>query len=155
MTPSRWKIRAPRSRCRRRAATAPAARRTRRPMSGSAAAALCALLCLAPATPAWAQAAEELGRLSGRIVDEDTARPLSLAQISIANLNTGTLSDVDGRWSMSALPPGTYDVVARLIGYAGKTITGVTITAGGVTTIDISLPPARDRDERAFRHGGG
>ena len=102
---------------------------------------LFALLCFTPATPAWAQAAEELGRLTGRIVNEDTARPLSLAQISITSLNTGTLSDVDGRWSLPTLPPGTYDVVARLIGFASKTITGVTITAGEVTTIDISLPP--------------
>ena len=103
--------------------------------------ALPAMLLLASAMALSAQAAEELGRISGRIVDEATARPLSLAQISIAALNTGTLSDVDGRWSMQSLPPGTYDVVARLIGYANKTITGVTVTAGDVTTIDISLPP--------------
>ena len=99
------------------------------------------LLLLASAMSVSAQAAGEVGRVSGRIVDEDTARPLSLAQISIAALNTGTLSDVDGRWTMESLPPGTYDVVARLIGYTGKTITGVTVTAGNVTTIDISLPP--------------
>ncbi|WP_419940479.1 carboxypeptidase regulatory-like domain-containing protein [Candidatus Palauibacter sp.] len=66
---------------------------------------------------------------------------MSLAQISITALNTGTLSDVDGRWTMESLPPGTYDVVARLIGYTSKTITGATVTAGDVTTIDISLPP--------------
>lgn len=103
--------------------------------------ALPALLFLAHATPVAAQEAEALGRLSGRIVDEETARPLSLAQISITALNTGTLSDVDGRWTMPSLPPGTYDVVARLIGYASKTVTGVTVTAGAVATIDISLPP--------------
>ena len=115
-------------------------RRTRfRPGPGLAA--LPAILLLACATSLSAQAAEELGRISGRIVDEDTARPLSLAQISIAALNTGTLSDVDGHWTMASLPPGTYDIVARLIGYASKTITGVTVAAGGVTTIDISLPP--------------
>ena len=103
--------------------------------------ALPALLLAASALSLSAQAAEEVGRVSGRIVDEDTARPLSLAQVSITALNTGTLSDVDGRWTMRSLPPGTYDLVARLIGYASKTVTGVTVTAGEVTTIDISLPP--------------
>ncbi|WP_423925687.1 carboxypeptidase-like regulatory domain-containing protein [Candidatus Palauibacter sp.] len=107
-----------------------------------------------------AQAGGEVGRVSGRIVDEDTARPLSLAQISITALNTGTLSDVDGRWTMESLPPGTYDVVARLIGYTSKTITGVTVTAGDVTTIDISLPPRAGRYEPntrevLYRESGG
>ena len=103
--------------------------------------ALPALLLVAHATPVSAQEAGDLGRISGRLVDEETARPLGLAQISITTLNTGTLSDVDGRWTLQSLPPGTYDVVARLIGYASKTVTGVTVTAGTVTTIDISLPP--------------
>ena len=101
---------------------------------------LATLLLLASATPVFPQEAPEPGRISGRVVDEDTARPLGLAQISITALNAGTLSDVDGRWTIESLPPGTYDVVVRLIGYATKTITGVTVTAGDMTTIDISLP---------------
>lgn len=101
---------------------------------------LSACLLLGLATTVAAQE-EARGRISGRIVDEDTARPLSLAQISIPSLNTGTLSDVDGHWTLTAIPAGTYDVTARLIGYANKTITGVLVVAGDVVTIDISLPP--------------
>lgn len=85
-------------------------------------------------------AAQETGRISGRILDEDTARPLGLARISIESLSTGTTSDVDGRWSIDDVPAGTYDVAIRLIGYATKTVTGVAVTAGQVTAVDISVP---------------
>lgn len=114
--------------------------RQRRPRFRAGLAVLSALLLLGLATTVAAQD-EARGRISGRIVDEDTARPLSLAQISIPSLNTGTLSDVDGRWTLSSLPAGTYSVTARLIGYATKTITGVLVVAGDVATLDISLPP--------------
>ncbi len=116
-----------------------ASRRQRRPRLRAGWAVLPACLLLAFATSAAAQ--EEQGRISGRIVDEETARPLSLAQIAIPSLNTGTLSDVDGRWTLKAIPAGTYEVTARLIGYASKTVTGVLVVAGDVVTIDISLPP--------------
>ncbi len=114
-------------------------RRQRRPRQRARIGVLSVLLLLGHA---GASAAQEVssGRLSGRIVDEDTARPLSLAQISIPSLNMGTLSDVDGRWTLGDIPAGTYDVVARLIGYAGKTVTGVLIVSGASATIDISLP---------------
>lgn len=114
-------------------------RRQRRPRFRAGWAVLPACLLLALATSAAAQ--EEQGRVSGRIVDEETARPLSLAQIAIPSLNTGTLSDVDGRWTLKAIPAGTYEVTARLIGYASKTVTGVLVVAGDVVTVDISLPP--------------
>ena len=116
-----------------------ASRRQRRPRFRAGPAVLSACLLLAFATSVAAQ--EEQGRISGRIVDEETARPLSLAQIAIPSLNTGTLSDVDGRWTLKAIPAGTYEVTARLIGYASKTVTGVLVVAGDVVTIDISLPP--------------
>ncbi len=106
--------------------------------AGLAVLSACLLLGLAGAVAAQEA---ELGKISGRIVDEETARPLSLAQISVPSLNTGTLSDVDGRWTLQAVPAGTYDIVARLIGYASKTITGVRVVSGGNATIDISLPP--------------
>ena len=116
-----------------------ASRRQRRPRLRAGPAVLFACLLLGFATTVAAQ--EEQGRISGRIVDEETARPLSLAQIAIPSLNTGTLSDVDGRWTLKAIPAGTYEVTARLIGYASKTVTGVLVVAGDVVTIDISLPP--------------
>lgn len=85
-------------------------------------------------------AAQEVGRLSGRIIDEETARPLGLAQVTIPALDIGTMSDVDGRFSIDEVPVGTHDLQVRLIGYATKTVVGVAITARQVTVIDVALP---------------
>lgn len=85
--------------------------------------------------------AQETGRIAGRVVDDETARPLALAQVSIPALSTGTVSDVEGQFSISGLPAGTYEIEVRLLGYAAKTVTGVEVRAGTVTRLDISLPP--------------
>ena len=105
----------------------------------SAAVPLAVALALAGATiPVSAQ---DTGRLSGRIIDEDTARPLGLAQVFIPDLDAGARSDVDGRWTIQNVPAGTHDLTVRLIGYATKTVTGVAVEAGEVTVVDIALPP--------------
>jgi len=86
-------------------------------------------------------AAQQTGRVSGRVLAEDSGRPLSLAQVSIPTVGAGGISDVDGRFSIQDVPAGTYDLEVRLLGYALKTVTGVTVTPREVTVVDISLPP--------------
>ena len=98
-----------------------------------------ACLLLAGADCALAQEAE--GRVSGRVVAEVNSRPLAGVQVTLADLETGVLSDVDGRYSISRLPPGTYDLAFTRIGFASKTVTGVVVTAGEVTVVDVVLPP--------------
>jgi len=100
---------------------------------------LCVLLALASglAAPTLAQ---QTGRVSGRILDEDTAHPLSLAQVLVSGTGAGAISDVDGRFSIQHVPAGTHDLEVRLLGYALKTVTGVVVTARQTTVIDISLP---------------
>ncbi|MGH7541228.1 MAG: TonB-dependent receptor domain-containing protein [Gemmatimonadota bacterium] len=85
--------------------------------------------------------AQQSGRIAGRVIDDETARPVPLAQVSIPALSTGTLSDVEGRFSLPGIPAGVHEVRVRLLGYAGKTITGVEVRAGEVTVVDVSLPP--------------
>jgi hypothetical protein len=84
--------------------------------------------------------AQDTGRISGRVLDEDFARPLAMAQVSIPGTNLGTVSDVDGRFSLSDVPAGTHAIQIRLIGFAQKTVTDVVVTAGQVTVLDVSLP---------------
>ena len=113
-----------------------ASRASRRAL-GSAPCLAIALLLVA-AAPARAQ---DTGRVSGRVLDEETARPLALAQISIAGLGLGVVSDVDGRFTLNAVPVGTHSLQVRLLGYAQKTVTDIVVTSGRVTVVDVSLPP--------------
>ena len=85
-------------------------------------------------------AAQETGRITGRVLDEEFARPLPMAQVSVVGLQTGTVTDVDGRFSLSNVPVGTHQIQIRLIGFAQKTVTDVSVVAREVTVVDVSLP---------------
>ena len=87
-------------------------------------------------------ASAQEGRIAGRVLDETSARPLSLVQISIASLTTGTMSDVEGSWTIRSIPPGTYELTVQRLGYTTKTITGVVVVDSEVTTLNVSLATA-------------
>jgi outer membrane receptor protein involved in Fe transport len=80
------------------------------------------------------------GKLSGRILDEK-GETFPGASIRVAELNMGMQSAVDGTYTLP-LPPGTYTLEISYISYQIQEITGVKITAGGVTKLDISMKPA-------------
>jgi Carboxypeptidase regulatory-like domain len=48
----------------------------------------------------------------------------------------------DGTFRLAALPPGSYDVMARRLGFRPVITTGVAVSAATVTTIDVTLEPS-------------
>ena len=82
------------------------------------------------------------GRVTGRVVDAESGRPLVGAQISIPGTSTGVLSGVDGRYTIAIAPAGQASLRATFIGYAPKTVTGLGVEAGAVVPLDIALLPA-------------
>ena len=67
------------------------------------------------------------GRIVGRIVDESTAQPLSGVQVYLPGTELGTLTDMNGRYLIMKVPPGSHDLVAEMLGFAQKTVTGVQV----------------------------
>ncbi len=96
---------------------------------------LCLLAVLTTGTPVSAQA---VGRIVGRVYDVTSGRPINGAQVYLSDATLGTLSDLDGRFVLTGVPVGTHSVVAQMLGYVTKTITGVEIT-GGVAALDVGL----------------
>jgi len=88
------------------------------------------------ALPAYAQN----GSLVGIVVDSENGEPLIGANVLVQGTVTGTAADLDGRYTLK-LPEGTYAVEYRYIGYNRKVVEGVSMVAGQVTRIDISLAP--------------
>ncbi|MGD8867657.1 MAG: carboxypeptidase-like regulatory domain-containing protein, partial [Gemmatimonadales bacterium] len=86
-------------------------------------------------------AAQESGSVYGRVHDERTSEPLAVVQVYIPSLGVGTLTNLDGRFMLRNVPPGTYEVKVELLGYAPKTITGVMVQSGSGTSVDVLLPP--------------
>jgi len=69
---------------------------------------------------------------------------LAGAKVQVTNTGTSISQSVDtdaqGRYTVAALPVGTYDVQATLAGFQTVVHKGVTLTVGGTVVVDFSLP---------------
>ncbi len=70
------------------------------------------------------------GKLAGKIVDSETGEPLIGANVVIMNTSLGAAADLDGRYFILNITPGTYDVQLSFVGYGTKIIQDVRIVAG-------------------------
>lgn len=103
--------------------------------------AVAAIAVLGPGVPLAlaAQQAERPGRIKGEIAATDDAAAVQTAQVKLVDTEIGALADMDGRYFLSDVPPGTYDLQVRALGYATKTVTGVTVEPGETVKLDVSL----------------
>ena len=85
--------------------------------------------------------AQGSGTISGTVVDRDTRQPIQEAQVQIVGTQRGAMTNQQGRYSISGVPAGTYQIVARRIGYAPSQ-QPATLGAGATTTVDFALPTA-------------
>jgi iron complex outermembrane receptor protein len=88
-----------------------------------------------------APAAAQEGTVTGLVIDQEDARALGTAQVQVlggGSAAAGVLTDNAGRFRVQ-VPPGTYSLVAQLVGYRPARIDGVSVPAGGTTEIRISM----------------
>ncbi|MGB6036879.1 MAG: carboxypeptidase-like regulatory domain-containing protein, partial [Cryomorphaceae bacterium] len=76
------------------------------------------------------------GSISGIVAD--SKGPLAFATVGISALNTGTVTDVQGQFAIDHLDVGTYQLVARAVGYTSQTLK-VEIVEGNEVKLDIIL----------------
>ncbi|MGH7501616.1 MAG: SusC/RagA family TonB-linked outer membrane protein [Longimicrobiales bacterium] len=104
-----------------------------RRVRASAAAAL--ILFAFGAAQVWAQ---QTGRITGRVVDAATNRPLAGAQVFLPPTGIGNITDADGRYLLQNVPPGEHTVTAQLVGYK-QASTESTVTVGQTVVVNLSL----------------
>jgi outer membrane receptor for ferrienterochelin and colicins len=97
-------------------------------------------LCLAltTATPALAQT----GSIGGRITDSTTTAPVAGADVravSGTSIAGAAIAGSDGVYRITNVPPGTYDLVVKYIGYAQRRIPAVRVAAGQNVSLDIRI----------------
>jgi TonB-linked SusC/RagA family outer membrane protein len=86
--------------------------------------------------PAVAQA--QTGVVRGRVVDARNGAPLTAVVVHIPDLSLGTLSDDEGRYSLTGVAPGPHEIRAELIGHATRR-QAIDVAPGATLTIDFSL----------------
>lgn len=79
------------------------------------------------------------GKLSGRVIDEESGEPLIGCNIILEGTSLGTATNVDGTYFIINIPPGTYTVKALMIGYTSVRKTEVEIQIDLTTHIDFAL----------------
>lgn len=87
---------------------------------------------------AFAQAGQ--GTIKGKMIDNTSGEPLPFANIIVmqgGNQITGTTTDFDGKFTITALPPGKYNVRAIYVGYENIERTGVIVNSDKITFLDI------------------
>lgn len=88
------------------------------------------------------------GRISGTVTDKLTQKPLPGASVVLSGTTRGTSADSSGRFGISGIPPGTYNLECSLIGYGAQTIFNIVVGSGNENTFSIELEPvAQKRDE--------
>lgn len=112
---------------------------SRRLVSSLVALALTSALAPSPLAGQGRDAAPKSGRISGKVLASEDAAPVSSAEVRLADTDIGTLSDLDGRYFLRDVPPGTYDLRVRSLGYATKTVTGVTVRPGETTELTVTM----------------
>lgn len=97
------------------------------------------LAILAMATMMMPAEASTTGIISGIVVDSETGTKLSGVNIVIKGTNLTTVTDSKGYFVITNVPPGTYQVVASLVGYSDVSESGVQVIMDATSAVDIKL----------------
>ena len=89
-----------------------------------------------------AEKSERQGQLSGTVVDSATGKPISTVTVVLENNGTEVASDrtgADGRYELTSVPAGTYELKATLGGYTPTTMKGIVVADGKFAFMDIQM----------------
>jgi len=79
------------------------------------------------------------GIIQGRVYDEINNDPIIGANIIIQGTSTGTITDLDGNFSINNLEPGLYNLQVSYLGYDTKTIFELQVTNAVPVQLNIAL----------------
>lgn len=93
------------------------------------------LLALALAFTTNLSAQISAGSIQGEVVDKDTGEPLPFVQVVVmlnGNIVTGGSTDIDGKYNIKPVDPGTYDLQFRYVGYTDLNVNGIPVSSGKI-----------------------
>lgn len=82
---------------------------------------------------------QQTGSIEGTVVDASSGAPLPGVNILIKDTVLGTSSSLKGEFRLGKIRPGTYSIMASMIGYRIQTKENVTIVPGSPATLNFRL----------------
>ena len=79
------------------------------------------------------------GKITGRVIDKATGKPLIGANVILEDTILGAATDIDGRYFILNIPPGTYSIKTRMIGYTTTVVSQVKASVDFTTRINFEL----------------
>jgi outer membrane receptor protein involved in Fe transport len=95
------------------------------------------LLFLLGSSPAFAQ----VGKITGVVTDAQTGEPLAGVQVYLEGTGRGALTSENGRYFIVNVEPGTYVVVAELLGYQTTRVENVRVSIDITRQVNFELTP--------------
>ena len=83
--------------------------------------------------------AQQTGIIRGSVIDDGNGETLIGATAQIVGTTNGTVTDLDGTFSILTVAPGTYTVQFSFIGYQVQTVEDVVVTPGQISILNIRL----------------
>ncbi len=79
------------------------------------------------------------GSISGVVLDKNVQTALVGATVLIENTELGAITDVDGKFSIEKIQPGTYNVKISLLNFLPAELFNVVVTNGNTNTFSVEL----------------
>ncbi len=108
-----------------------------------------AVCILAGLTGSWVGAGTT-GIISGTVKSADNGSVISGVNVTIVGTKLSTVTDASGKFVITNVPPGDYDVKVDMVGYAPKTQGSVQVTMDTTSTADFDLTQQAIQEQAAL-----
>lgn len=83
------------------------------------------------------------GIITGKIIDTKLADVVIGATVKLDEGSQGATSDLDGNFQIQKVPVGTHKITISYLGFATKTIEGITVKEGQSSIVDVPMEEAQ------------
>jgi len=83
--------------------------------------------------------AQNGGVLIGTVKEHNTQEPLIGATVALEGTTMGIATDAEGKFMLKNIPPKTYNIEVKYVGYQSKIIRNVVLTSGNIATLNIEM----------------